>query len=285
LIAETEQDLFKIIIADWWQKFTKNFLKEKLNLIITRADKGNITVALEKVEYIHEIEHLMDKETYTVVKKNPINKLILNLRELLTRWKNNQYITFTAYRSLYFSEGTLPRAYGLPKVHKPNFPFRLIVSSVNSPLYQLAVYLHKIMIGSFPKALSFIENSFELTNKLKNVHLNNDFKLISLDVVSLFTNIPIELAMESVTNRWNYIEYNTSLPKSEFLLAVKFVLDSTFFTFNNIVYRQVFGTPMCVGSPLSPIIADIVMQDIEKKALNHHLKSHLLILQFLFYLH
>jgi len=84
--------------------------------------------------------------------------------------------------------------------------------------------------------------------------------------VSLFTNIPIELAMESVTNRWNYIENNTSLPKSEFLLAVKFVLDSTFFTFNNIVYRQVFGTPM--GSPLSPIIGDIVMQDIEKKALN-----------------
>lgn len=150
----------------------------------------------------------------------------------------------------------LSHAYGLPKVHKPNFPFRLIVSSVNSPLYQLAVFLHNIMIKSFPVAHSFIENSFELTNKLKNVHLINEYKLISLDV---FTNIPIELAIESVSNRWNYIENNTHLPKSEFLLRVKFVLDYTFFTFNNIFYSQVFGTPM--GFPLLPIIADIVMQD------------------------
>jgi len=70
---------------------TKKFLKEKPNLIITRADKGNITVALEKVEYIHEIEQLLiDKETYAVVKKNPINKLILNLRELLSHQVEKQ---------------------------------------------------------------------------------------------------------------------------------------------------------------------------------------------------
>jgi len=42
-------------------------------------------------------------------------------------------------------------------------------------------------------------------------------------------------------------------------------MDSTFFTFNKIMYKQIFGTPM--GSPLSPIIADIVMQDLEKSAI------------------
>lgn len=155
--------------------------------------------------------------TYTVVNRNPINKLISNLRELLIRWKNNGYITLTAYRSLSYSEGSLPRAYGLPKVHKLVCPFRLIVSSVNSPLYQLAVFLHKIMIKSFPTAHSFIKNSFELMKRLNNVHLGSDYKLISLDVVSLFTNIPIDLAIESVSNRWNYIKDNTDLPKSEFL--------------------------------------------------------------------
>jgi len=40
-------------------------------------------------------------------------------------------------------------------------------------------------------------------------------------------------------------------------------MDSTFFTFK--FYRQNFGTPL--GSPLSPIIADIVLQDLERKAL------------------
>jgi len=41
--------------------------------------------------------------------------------------------------------------------------------------------------------------------------------------------------------------------------------DSTFFIFDNRMYRQKFGTPM--GSPLSPIIADLVMEYIEERAL------------------
>jgi len=70
----------------------------------------------------------------------------------------------------------------------------------------------------------------------------------------------------SVSGRWDYIKEYTDLPKLEFLLGVRFVLNSTYFTFNNTYYRQLFGTPM--GSPLSPIIANIVMQDLEIRVLN-----------------
>jgi len=48
--------------------------------------------------------------------------------------------------------------------------------------------------------------------------------------------------------------------------AVEFVLTSTFFTFINSVYRQIFGTSM--GSPLSLIIVNIVIQDLENYTLN-----------------
>jgi len=44
-----------------------------------------------------------------------------------------------------------------------------------------------------------MENSFELVKKLINTHIDDEFSLISLDV-SLFTNIPIYLAIKSVTD-------------------------------------------------------------------------------------
>jgi len=84
-------------------------------------------------------------------------------------------------------------------------------------------------------------------------------------VVLLFTNIPIDLAIKSVTNRWNFISTSCDIPKNEFLDAVRFVLESTFFSFDNQIYKQNFGTPM--DFPLLPIIADIVMQDLEREML------------------
>jgi len=43
------------------------------------------------------------------------------------------------------------------------------------------------------------------------------------------------------------------------------ILESTYFSFNNVIYRQNFGTPM--GSP-SLLIADLVLRDIESRAIN-----------------
>jgi len=55
------------------------------------------------------------------------------------------------------NDGTIPRAYGLPKIHKMGYPLRIIVTSVNSPLYNLAYYLHLIIKKSIPAALSHID--------------------------------------------------------------------------------------------------------------------------------
>lgn len=86
-----------------------------------------------------------------------------------------------------------------------------------------------------------------------------------MDVVSLFTNVPNDLMLESIKRRWCFIGAHTKIPQEEFLKAVELILSSSFFMFNNTFYKQIFGSPM--GSPSSPVIADIVLQDFEERAI------------------
>ena len=57
----------------------------------------------------------------------------------------------------------------------------------------------------------------------------------------------------------------TDIPKREFFKALELILNSTIFRFNDKFYKQIFGVP--IGSLLSPIVVDIVMHDLETKAL------------------
>jgi len=51
-----------------------------------------------------------------------------------------------------------------------------------------------------------LNNSFDLVQNLKDIQVDDDYILISLDVVSLFTNICIDLAIESVSKRRQFLD-------------------------------------------------------------------------------
>jgi len=245
---------------------TKQFCRNNKNIIFTKADKGNITVALDREVYISKVEELLnDVNTYTVVKRNPIKFIENNLNNLLKKWLLNDYISKSQYFKLRSSVSNFPKAYGLPKVHKTNCPYRIIVSlsiqlCILCPLFCriLIPLVLKRTIGVLRIALIYITHFPESVYETPT--------LISLDVTSLFTNVPHDFALDSVSKRWPLIENNTKISKNEFIRAIKFVFSSTYFIFNNTIYKQTFGTPM--GSSFSPVIADIVMRDLETSCLN-----------------
>jgi len=117
---------------------TKTFTKEHPEIFFTKADKGNTTVILNKENYIIKMtDMLSDTHTYITIHHDPIKKLSQELRTLLTRWRNKKFIDIHTYRKLHTTDGLLPRAYGLSKIHKQGYPLRIIVSSIGSPLYSL----------------------------------------------------------------------------------------------------------------------------------------------------
>jgi len=60
------------------------------------------------------------------------------------------------------------------------------------------VFLHNIIIKTIPEADSRIENSYKLIKKLDGRRLSDEFQLMSLNVVSLFTT-------SSLTMRWTVL--------------------------------------------------------------------------------
>jgi len=68
-------------------KTTRSFCKENKNTIFTKADKGNITVALDRDHYINSIKLLLkDSTTYEKIPKNPVKNLEQKLNNILKRW-------------------------------------------------------------------------------------------------------------------------------------------------------------------------------------------------------
>jgi len=124
-----------------------------------------------------------------------------------------------------------PKHMDFPKSIKKNTPFRIIVSSVNTALYSLASFLHKIISDSLEHTNSHTTNSFEIYNYLSGKTVRDTDVLLSLDVTALFTNVPLDLAIDGIRNRWVDIKQFTKIPKNEFLMAINFVLSSTYFTF------------------------------------------------------
>ena len=59
----------------------------------------------------------------------------------------------------------------------------------------------------------------------------------------------------------------TTLTLENVLDLLEFCLTTTYFVYDGVYYRQVFGAPM--GAPISPGVADLTMEDFEEEALNN----------------
>ena len=171
------------------------------------------------------------------------------------------------YKHLKTYNAVVPRAYTLPKTHKENLSWRIIVSSIDGPTYKLSSFLANVLSKIAGKSPYHTVDSWQFCKEIRNVQVNDEsLRLVSLDVISLFTNVPTDLAIQVLHHRWDEIKEHTKIDRNEFLQAVKFVLDSNVSLFNGVYYKQVFGTAM--GSPISHVIANIVMERLETFSLS-----------------
>jgi len=124
---------------------------------------------------------------------------------------------------LFSSDSNLPKTYGLPKIHKKIYLFES-VPSVNTALYPIAKFIHKLFMDSLIFDNRHVNNSFELIKSLSNIKLDTSDVLISLFVIHKHP---------SSNGQYNKkMEKDTTIPFDEFVSTVNFILSSTYFIFN-----------------------------------------------------
>jgi hypothetical protein len=114
------------------------------------------------------------------------------------------------------------------------------------------------------KRLSHINNSFEFIDSIKQIELEERDQLVSFDVVSLFTSVPRQEAVIELRKRLERdtkLLDRTTLGVDKIMELIDLCLDSTYFQLGDKFLEQRRGLAM--GSPLSPVLADLYMEKID----------------------
>ena len=162
-----------------------------------------------------------------------------------------------------------PKFYGLPKTHKPDTPLRPIVSSCGSVTHGMAKELAKILKPLVGKSAHHINSTQDFVEQVRHINLVPGECLSSYDVSALFTSVPIDPALKIIKDllvKDPTLMDRTVIGIDDIIPLLKFCLKNTYFSFQGQFLEQVEGAAM--GSPVSPIVANLFMEYLEQKALS-----------------
>ena len=147
------------------------------------------------------------------IEDNPIKKLQRKVNSELMKLKYKKKISEDQYKYLRCNKEVVPKFYATIKTHKDNLPIRPIVAFNDSPTYELAKFLSKILMPLTDTAPQKLKNTYQIKDTLKELIVPSNHILVSFDVKALFTSIPIDFALEAIKEALDsdFLSLNTTL--------------------------------------------------------------------------
>ena len=246
-------------------------LSHNQDVVVLHGDKDSTVLVMPKTAYVNKMQTMID-EGIAQGKYMPINidttlQDLKSFQDFLYRHFRNKNDTNLDYKKIRPTSKKPASLYGTAKPHKfndldqvtiENLKLRPIVSTCGTYYYEtakaLAKYLSPLTENQY--------NSIDFADRLDQHAIEEDETLVSYDVESLFTSIPLD---ETIDHILDLIYKEGKLPVITTRLVMKRLLfrvtKGCVFTFNGNLYQQADGCGM--GNPLSPVLANIFMCKLE----------------------
>jgi hypothetical protein len=245
-------------------------LSKNKNISILKQDKGRGVVIINKSKYIEKCMALLNTDNFQKIEQDNTKEVEESVQKAL--FKVKEAIGEDRYKQIYPSGSNPGKFYGTAKIHKVKptdvdkigkLPIRPIVSNIGTATHKTAQYLCRLL-APLAKSKYTIENTKDFVNRMKKTKIPEGYKMISFDVVSLFTNVPLHKTVDIILEKvYNEKLIKTRIKKENMKELLLLCTKDVPFTSNDEVFVQVDGVMM--GSPLGPLFANIFMCELENE--------------------
>ena len=213
-------------------------------------------------------ERFLGGSEFQKLSNDPTKTFQTQVQNILRKMKDK--FTKTEYKQLYPSASQPGLFFGLAKIHKlkdsqadvSDLPLRPVISNIGTATYQISKHLAKIL-SPLTKSEFNIESTKDFIVKLKKMKIQSGYKMVSFDVVSLFTSVPLDYTINVILDKvYKDKRINTKFSRDEMHALLDLCTKKMHFSFNGKIYKQTNGVAM--GSPLGPVIANIFMVHLEE---------------------
>ena len=241
-------------------------LKNNDNIIIKKADKGTAVVIMNRNDYIKEgIRQFSDANFYVKLDYDPTTDHINEIHNALLKTFQRDEVTKKIFEYLTPTGCTTPACYFLPTIRKEKITGRPIVSGNNSPTEKISAFVDEHIKMMVPLIPPYVRDTPDFIKKIENFSHTVDFYLVTMDVTSLYTNIPNMEGLVSITRSLIKHQPEFKLKYKTLLELLKLVFHKNNFQFNGERYLQIGGTAM--GTKVAPSYASLFMARLEEKML------------------
>ena len=238
---------------------------------------------MDKAEKIKEGQtQLDDRNNYQPLDKPMVRDTSMRIKNLITALEKSGCIDEMTVK--WFNQTPnpprIPVFYTLTKTHKPTMVGKPIISGCDGPTERLSSFVDKLLQPIAQIQDSYLKDTTDFIKFIESTRVPRNAFLVSMDVTSLYTNIPHEEGITLVCETYEeFHDANPPIATRHLKEMLSLILKENSFQFNGKDYLQIHGTAM--GTKMAVAFANIFMAKTEKTILRQSTKKPLVWKRFI----